>query len=115
MPKKITRIRISNINVLGKRRRLNRRKCELIADFIRAIGLNTPITVRIRKDGTIPLVAGLHRLEAMKMLGMKKIDCIVVPGSSENCLLWQDGENLWRAGLTALEKAEAIARWTLQH
>jgi ParB-like chromosome segregation protein Spo0J len=111
MGKEIRRFPVNKIEVIGERRPLNRRKCELIAESIRTIGLKTPITVRIRKDGKIELVAGLHRLEAMKLNREKEIDCIV---SSEGRLkrqMWQDGENLWRAGQSALEKAEAIARW----
>jgi ParB family transcriptional regulator, chromosome partitioning protein len=112
MSKKIRRIPIDKIKIIGKRRPLNRRKCELIAESIRMIGLQTPITVRIRKDGTIVPVAGLHRLEAMKINGEPEIDCFVSNEVRPKRQLWQDGENLWRAGLTALEKAEAIARWT---
>jgi hypothetical protein len=112
MARKIKRIAIRNINVVGKRRRLNPRKREQIADSIRMMGLQTPITVRIHKDGRIFLVAGLHRLEAMKSLGETEIDCFVSKDGKWGRQLWQDGENLWRVGLTALEKAEAIARST---
>jgi ParB/RepB/Spo0J family partition protein len=112
MRKEIRRIPVNKIEVIGERRPLHRRKFELIAESIRTIGLKTPITVRIRKDGKIELVAGLHRLEAMKLLGEKEIDCFVVKSGKSNHLLWQDGENLWRAPLSALEKAEAIARST---
>jgi ParB family transcriptional regulator, chromosome partitioning protein len=107
---KLYRLPVDKIGVRGKRRHLNRRKCELIAESIRTIGLKTPITVHIRKDGKIFLVAGLHRLEAMKLIGEKEIDCIVVKDKRLKRELWQDGENIWRAALTALEKAEGTAR-----
>ncbi len=110
--RKIRRLPIDKIEVVGKRRRLNRRKLEQIADSIRMMGLQTPITVRIRKEGRIILVAGLHRLEAMKLNGEKEINCFVSNEGKVKRQLWQDGENLWRVGLTALEKAEAIARST---
>ena len=53
MRQEIKRIRVRDIVVLGKRRRLNRRKCKLITESIGAIGLRTPITVYIRKNGKI--------------------------------------------------------------
>jgi ParB-like chromosome segregation protein Spo0J len=109
---KLYRLPVDKIGVRGKRRRLNQRKCQLIAESIRTIGLKTPITVHIRKNGKIFLVAGLHRLEAMKLLDEKEIACTVVNDKRAKRQLWQDGENLWRAGMTALERAEAIARST---
>jgi ParB-like chromosome segregation protein Spo0J len=112
MSKEIRRIRIDKIEVAGKRRTLNPRKRNVIAESIRIIGLQTPITVNVSGDGRIYLDTGLHRLEAMKMLGEEKIDCFVVKKGGLQRRLWQDGENLWRAPLTALEKAEAIARST---
>lgn len=111
--KEIRRCRIDQIKVMtDDRRPLNPRKCNLIAESIRAIGLQSPITVRMRDDEKFALVAGFHRLEAMKLLGEKEIDCFVIKSGKLKRLLWQDGENLWRAPLTALEKAEAIARST---
>jgi ParB-like chromosome segregation protein Spo0J len=107
---KVSRIPIRAIKVVGKRRRLNPRKRDQIAESIRMVGLQTPITVSVGGDGKIVLVAGLHRLKAMKFLGEKKIDCFVTKNDKRGRELWQDGENLWRAGLTPLEKAEAIAR-----
>jgi ParB-like chromosome segregation protein Spo0J len=112
MSREIRRFPIHKIEVVGKRRRLNSRKRDQIADSIRMVGLQTPITVRVGEDGGIFLVTGLHRLEAMKSLGETEIDSFVIKGGKLKRRLWQDGENVWRAGLTALERAEAIARST---
>jgi ParB family chromosome partitioning protein len=109
---KVSRIPIHKIEVVGKRRHLNPRKRDHIAESIRMMGLQTPITVCKRKNSEVVLVAGLHRLEAVKSLGGKEIDCFISTAGKRGRQLWQDGENLWRAGLTALEKAEAIARLT---
>jgi ParB-like chromosome segregation protein Spo0J len=112
MSREIRRLPIHKIEVAGKRRRLNSRKRDQIADSIRMVGLQTPITVYVAEDGRIFLVTGLHRLEAMKSLGKTEIDSFVIKGGKLKRRLWQDGENVWRAGLTALERAEAIARST---
>jgi ParB family chromosome partitioning protein len=74
------------------------------------IGLNTPITVRKGKTGPI-LVAGLHRLEAAKLLGWKKIAAVQLPGSKSDARLWKGSENLHRADLTVLERSIEIERW----
>jgi ParB family transcriptional regulator, chromosome partitioning protein len=110
VPKNVTRFPIRKIKVVGKRRHLNRRKCERIAESIGMIGLRTPITVYVSRGGKITLVAGLHRLKAMKLRGEKKIDCFVVHDRRVLRELWQDEENLCKASLTALERAEATAR-----
>jgi hypothetical protein len=48
----------------------------------------------------------------MKLIGENKIDCIVTSDSRLKRRLWQNAENLWRVGLTALERAEGLAKWT---
>ena len=45
-----------------------------LADSMRELGLLTAITL----DSTYTLIAGLHRLEAAKLLGWKSIECIVL-------------------------------------
>src|SRR5271170_1236705 len=109
MPKEIKRVPILDIKVVGKRRPLNPSKVKVLADSICTIGLKNPITVRVRKSGQIELVAGLHRLASVKSLGQEKIDCVVIKGGKLQRQLWQTAENLHRAGLTPLERAEGIA------
>jgi ParB family chromosome partitioning protein len=112
MPKEIKRFRIRDIKVVGKRRPLNPNKVKVIADSMRTIGLKNPITVCVRKGDLVELVAGLHRLEAAKLIGEKRIDCIVIRGGKLQRRLWQNAENLHRAGLTQLQRAEGIAQCT---
>jgi ParB-like chromosome segregation protein Spo0J len=85
-----------------------------LADSIGKIGLRHPITVRWDKDGdedVIVLVAGRHRLEACKRLGIQLIECTVFPGTETEARLWEIAENLHRAHLTVQERAEHIAEW----
>jgi ParB family chromosome partitioning protein len=81
---------------------------------MRAIGLQTPITVRPYKVGVtwrVRLVTGVHRVEAAKVLGWEFIPALVMEGGERAARRWQIEENLNRADLIALDRAEAIADW----
>ena len=107
----VSQIKISEIQVKGKHRPIDKEKLAVIAESMNKIGLRTPLTVRKTIDGEIVLVAGLHRLEAAKSLGWKEIDCIVMKGGQVQRQLWTIAENLHRADLTKLQHAEAVDRW----
>ena len=110
MSARIKKIAIKDIKILGGRRSVKRKNVRVLADSMSKIGLNTPITVRKGKTGLI-LVAGLHRLEAAKLLGWKKIKTVQMSGGKTNARIWEDSENLHRAELTVLERADRIERW----
>jgi|tagenome__1003787_1003787.scaffolds.fasta_scaffold20909142_3 ParB-like chromosome segregation protein Spo0J len=82
---------------------------------IREIGLREPPTIQIDKDkngGEYPiLIAGRHRVEACKRLGIERIDCVVFDGDEIDARLWEIAENLHRAELTELEWSEHVAEW----
>ena len=81
-----------------------------LAESMAQIGLQAPITVR--DDGEWPvLVAGLHRLKAAERLGWEKIDAIYLEGDEHDARLWEISENLHRADLSAVERAEHIDEW----
>ena len=61
----------------AKRKTLNEDKVEPLAEDILENGLKSPIYVRIGKDRFV-LQEGLHRVEAMKMLGETMIDGHIV-------------------------------------
>ena len=81
-----------------------------IAESIANIGLHTPITVREKHDKLI-LVSGLHRLKAAKLLGWSKIDALILTGGKIDARCGRTLENLHRADLTVLERAERIDEW----
>jgi hypothetical protein len=110
---------IDRIQVGRRTRALNTERLEALVQSISTIGLRSPIAVRIvpkmMVDGVeeedVPvLVAGLHRLEAVKKLGRKLIDCFVERGSELDSQLWEIDENLCRAELTELERGEHLQR-----
>lgn len=98
------KIKISDIVIPEGRRTL--RSVQELADSIKEIGLLNPVT--IREDNT--LVAGYHRIEACKLLGMTEIEAIKVGLSDLEAELAEIDENLVRNELTELEKSEHLAR-----
>lgn len=102
---------VCNVKVLEHRARgLDAAAVARLAESMARIGLQTPITVR--DDGEWPvLVAGLHRLKAAERLGWEKIDAIYLEGDERDARLWEISENLHRADLSAVERAEHIDEW----
>ncbi|HYP36754.1 MAG TPA: ParB N-terminal domain-containing protein, partial [Stellaceae bacterium] len=87
-----------------------RQSVERLKESISRIGLRTPISVRTGEQGWT-LVAGRHRLEACIELGMDEIPVVAETGSEFEARLWEIAENLHRAELTTLERAEHTSQW----
>ena len=77
-----------------------------ISESIARIGLINPLT--ISKDGY--LIAGYHRLAAIKFLGQKEVDVIIKDTTKTDSELIEIDENLKRINLNWIEKAEHIVR-----
>jgi ParB family transcriptional regulator, chromosome partitioning protein len=110
METQLKTIRVKAIRVIGQHRPVVSKKVQIIADSMTKIGLKTPITVRAGKKGPA-LITGLHRLEAARSLGWRKIDCFVMKGDKTERRLWTVAENLHRADLTSLQRSEFVAEW----
>lgn len=109
----IKNIGLGGINIQPGRLRALRP--EIVKDLMRSIQergvLTHPITVRPRPAGGYWLIAGLHRLEAVKRLKLRTIQAKVLTGLTDNqAELVQIDENLVRADLTAAERAMHLAR-----
>ena len=100
-------VSVDAVKVVGTRRPLNDERVHALEASIQQIGLKTPITVRKLNDELI-LVAGLHRLDAARRLQWKTIPCFTIEGDETESRLWKIAENLYRAELTVLERAEHI-------
>lgn len=121
LPRDIQKLFVDNIYVGDRfRKNVDPDRVAALAASIKDIGLMTPITFRTIGKMTIDgvdetdvpvLVAGLHRLEACKSLGLEEIACIEIDGSDIDAQLWEIAENLHRAELTALERDQHIAKW----
>jgi ParB family chromosome partitioning protein len=80
-----------------------------LAESIAAVGLINPIRVRADGDG-FEVIAGRHRVEACRSLGLAEIDAYVVTDDDLHAELAMIDENLCRAELSAAERASQTAR-----
>ncbi|MFN3523912.1 MAG: ParB/RepB/Spo0J family partition protein [Phenylobacterium sp.] len=101
---------VQQIVVRDRLRKLDQATVDGLAVAIEESGFFGSITVRpLRGNPREPryqLVAGLHRLEAVKKLGWSTIPATVKPMSDPEALKVEIDENLVRRGLTPLERAE---------
>lgn len=99
-------IPISEITVNAGRREADPDGVQELVDSISKVGLLNPITI----DREHTLIAGLHRLEAAKVLGWTEIECNV--SSLEGLLaeLAEVDENVVRKGLSAVEYSDLLLR-----
>lgn len=110
-------IHVGLITTLGRMREVDRDQVKALADSIKEVGLLNPITVYPRKivysgqtvDG-YGLVAGAHRLEAIKSLGWQEVPAIVVDLDENDRTIAECDENLCGSKLTAAEKAMFTAK-----
>ena len=99
-------MKISEIKINPGRRDTQQRNVEELARSISAVGLMNPIT--ITQDNT--LIAGLHRLEAAKLLGWTEIACTVSDADGLQAELAEIDENFVRAGLSHRELGDLLLR-----
>ena len=99
-------MKISEIKINPGRRDTQQRNVEELARSIAAVGLMNPITVT--QDNT--LIAGLHRLEAVKLLGWTEIECTVSDADGLQAELAEIDENFVRAGLSHRELGDLLLR-----
>ncbi len=115
------RIPVEIIQVGNRHRPLDGEAVKRLAASMGAIGLRSPITVRVVDDyvtadgevcdGVPVLVAGHHRLAAAKSLGWTHIDCVDVDDDEISAELWELAENLHRLDLTKEQRDEHIRRY----
>ena len=100
------KVPIFQIKVNDGRREADPEGIQELADSISQVGLINPITI----DQEYTLIAGLHRLEAAKLLGWTEIECTV--SSLEGLLaeLAEVDENVVRKDLSAVEYSDLLLR-----
>ena len=97
---------IDKIHVKEGRRKLNREYVGRLAESIRELGLLNPLTV----DAGYNLIAGLHRLEAVKSLGWETVECTVRSLEGLRAEMAEIDENIVRNDLSAVEYGEILLR-----
>jgi hypothetical protein len=100
------KIPIENIIVPENRREIDTEKVVQLAESIQCVGLLNPISVT--KDHR--LVAGVHRLEAVKLQGEKESDVSYIDGDDLHLELAEIDENLVRNELHYIDRADALSR-----
>lgn len=99
-------IRIDEIKVSPERGEVAREDVQELADSIREVGLLTAITV----DSEYNLIAGLHRLEAVKLLGEEFIECVVSDLKGLQAELAEIDENIVRRNISVVDYGELLLR-----
>jgi ParB-like chromosome segregation protein Spo0J len=102
---------VENVTIPPQRARgLDDAAVARLVESMARLGLRTPISVRMDDDDVV-LVAGRHRLEAARRLGWDRIDAVYIDGDETDARLWEISENLHRAELSPVERAEHINEW----
>jgi ParB-like chromosome segregation protein Spo0J len=105
-------IPIDDIEICDDRREVDRDVVDRLAASIEKMGLQYEITVLKKNgEGRYRLVAGRHRIEAMRLLGRPGILAHIVDMTMEEARLWEISENLHRAELSTLQRDEQVAEW----
>jgi len=102
----ITTVKISDIKIGIGRRPVDPATVSEIAGSIKEIGLINPVTVTT--DNT--LIAGLHRVEAMKLLERDEISCVKMDIDELRTKIVEIDENLLRHKLHFLDRGEQLRK-----
>lgn len=100
------RIQIREIKINPGRREASPERVAELAKSIAEVGLINPITL----DRANTLIAGLHRLEAAKLLGWAEVDCTVSSLGGLQAELAEIDENFVRTDLSAIEYGDLLLR-----
>ena len=103
---KLLRIPISEIKINSGRRETDLAYIGELSKSMADVGLLNPITV----DSSHTLIAGLHRLEAAKLLDWTEIECTVCSVDRIRAELAEIDENVIRRNLTNTERSNLLAR-----
>jgi hypothetical protein len=107
-------ILIEDIQCGERLRAVDAGRVSALAASIREIGLQAPVTVTCLPDenGEViyRLVAGAHRLQAVRQTGADYIDAFIMAGDGDDAALWEIDENFARSELTDAQRADHHVR-----
>jgi ParB-like chromosome segregation protein Spo0J len=109
-PAKGVTVRLDDIEIRSTTRPYNATAVVDLKRSIEAIGLQSAPTV-IERGGRYVLVVGRHRIEALRLLGVASVLVRLVDMDDIEARLWTISENLHRAELPALQRAEQMAEF----
>ena len=105
----LSEIDVEKVIVKDRKRQADESKVAELAESIKELGLLHPIIVNKAADGYV-LIAGLHRLTAYKKLGIDRIPAKITDLDNIHSELAEIDENLVRAELHYLDRAEMLKR-----
>ncbi|MDE0174774.1 MAG: ParB N-terminal domain-containing protein [Defluviicoccus sp.] len=110
--RRVLPVDLASIEIPPRLRAVNPETVSALADSIARISLQNPIILQKHPDdpGLLVLVAGAHRLLAVRELGWPRIEALIVDGSPEEIGLIEIDENLIRKDLTPLDRARFLAK-----
>jgi ParB family chromosome partitioning protein len=93
------------------RREFDKAAIEELAESIREVGLLNPIKVYKAKYGRYKIVFGNRRYKALKLLGFRKVPCILSDNTDELDIYFEQlTENIQRKDFTPVEEAEGFQK-----
>jgi|GEM_PF-1596200 len=98
------KVKIDDVRIAQRKRPLDKKKAEAIAESIKLIGLLNPITV----TENFTLISGRHRLEAHRILGLEEIEVNVVELADLTQDLAEIDENIIRNELNDIDVGEHL-------
>ena len=96
------------------RNRFDTDALEGLAESIRQNGVLQPLIVRRTENGMYELIAGERRLRAARIVGVRRLPCIVMDVSNERSAVFALLENVQRQDLGFFEEAEAMFQIMVQ-
>lgn len=117
-PPSVTDLHISKLVTRKDARPVDEKTLGAIRLSIQEVGLINPLRVRPTRIEVSPsnfvngweVVAGKHRLEALKLLDIQYVPCIIVDDDDTHAELAMIDENLCRAELSPTERARSMHR-----
>ena len=103
-------VRIDAIEIPSTTRPYNATAVVDLSRSIAAIGLQSAPTV-VEREGRFVLIAGRHRIEALRLLGVESVLVRVVDFDDVEARMWTISENLHRAELTEVQRSQQMAEF----
>lgn len=97
-------------NQAQPRKSFDEYELKLLADSILANGIIQPLAVRKTDDGRYEIIAGERRFRAAKMVGLRRIPCVIHTADEQTAAVLSLTENLQRSDLGIFEEARALDR-----
>jgi len=93
---------------LNQREYLDEKKIRELAGNISENGILEPLTVRPIKNGKFEIVCGKRRLAAAKIIGLRRVPCIVKKIDEKTSAIYTLSENIYRENPNFFEEAQQI-------